>query len=218
MKKFFLIGLFLLLNTSFFAQNDTLIVKNNYKWKIGVKGLIERSDVYFTPEPTNVKNIGLQGIYRFNNTKSSIESGFYMVNRSFNIEYIIRTTNPKEPFFEKNKITQNNLHIPIKFRIDTKIMYFTMGFYGDILLNTETTRKEIYKEVFGADRIFNMGMLAGIGLEKSIFYRYAIFVEYNYSRSLSPIRKNENFFDFFQGDNYSYLVNYGIAFGVNVKI
>ena len=48
MKTIILI-LFLAFSTPLFAQNDTLIINNDYKWKVGMKGLLDRGVVELPP-------------------------------------------------------------------------------------------------------------------------------------------------------------------------
>ena len=55
-----------------------------------MKGLVERSDVIFMHDPNTVFNYGVQIIYKFKQSKSELEMGAYILNRSFNVEYLIR--------------------------------------------------------------------------------------------------------------------------------
>lgn len=69
---------------SVFAQ-DTLIIYNNYKWKIGGKLISERSESQNSPTTIPVFSGGFQALYKLGSTKSSIESGVYL--RSVATEY-----------------------------------------------------------------------------------------------------------------------------------
>ena len=150
------------------AQNDTLIIANNYKFKVGVKGLIENSGAfYLTPETKRVYNIGAQVIYKLGNSKSSIESGVYYYTRSFYIsdQYVYAES------------IYRNIHLPINYRLDTRIIYFALGFYVDYLLVTEIIEPWKNNELLKNDKNLIFGYNVNIGLEKAISPQFSFFVE-----------------------------------------
>jgi len=179
------------------AQNDTLIINNNYKWKVGVKGLFEKSGIpVLAPIETNVYNFGASLVYKLGTSKSSIESGVFSLNRKFNI-------------IDEN--VQRNIQIPFKYRLETKIIYLNIGIYGSYLLY-----KNVGSFVGGSDRKFNLGYTGALGIEKNISKQFSIFVEAEFSTDLTSASNKNSFFDF--GVSTPYYENYGFSIGVNYKV
>lgn len=208
MKNFprkYIFFLFLALPFVGVTQNDTLIVANNYKFKIGIKGLFEKSGVpNLTPETKPVYNFGIQGIYKIGNTKSSIETGVYHYTRSFDSQY----KDINSSYYILNEITYRSIHIPINYRLDTRIIYFSLGFHTDYIYNLEADNfSEYIKNGFEKKKI-TMGYNGSIGLEKNISPQFSFFVEAVSSVDITSIHNKGDF----------KLVNYGFAIGVNYKI
>lgn len=191
------------------AQNDTFIIANNYKFKIGVKGLFGETSSSVTPETKPVYNFGLQGIYKIGKSKSSIESGLYYDTRSIDLYY--KDINSSVYFL--NEITYKSLHIPLNYRLDTRIIYFSLGFYVDYLFNIKADNISEYnlskhKEHNVGRGNFIIGYNGSIGLEKTISSQFCFFVEAVTSKDITPVRNKDDL----------QLVNYGFAIGVNYKI
>jgi hypothetical protein len=72
------------------AQDDTIIISKNYKFKIGAKFLVESSgDNSYSNRTTSVGSFGAQVIYKPGKSKSAIESGLYYLNRQQFMNLII---------------------------------------------------------------------------------------------------------------------------------
>jgi hypothetical protein len=76
-KKLILLGIFaVLFNFTHLKAQDTIIEYNNYKWKVGGKGIWEKSgNRNLTPSEYNVYNYGIQISRMINNSKFSVQSG-----------------------------------------------------------------------------------------------------------------------------------------------
>lgn len=213
MKNFprkYIFFLFLALPFVGVTQNDTLIIANNYKFKIGVKGLFQKSKLpALTPETKPVYNFGIQGIYKIGKSKSYVESGLYYYTRSFDSQYK-DVTSSGYVLYVLNEITYRSLYIPVNYRLDTRIIYFSLGFYVDYLFNIKADNLSKYKEDNFDDRSFIVGYNGSIGLEKSISSQFSFFVETGSSVDITSIHNNNN--------NQFQFVNYGFAIGVNYKI
>ncbi len=195
------------------TQNDTLITRSNYKYKIGVKGLYEKSVASFTPETKTVYNFGLQGIYRFGNSKSSLESGIYFFNKMIDAKY-------KDPVSSNsviNEINYKNIHIPVNYRLDTRIIYFSFGVYTDYLFTIKADNLVDYKEQNLEDRKYNFGINGSIGIEKPISPKITFFVEGEFSSNLTSSKKEHSFF-YFNDTRAFQFANYGFALGINYKL
>lgn len=193
-----ILTILLLFSGILIAQNDTLITNNNYKFKVGIKGMGEKSGIpSLEPINKNVFNYGGSLMYKLGNSKSLIESGFYSFIRKFN---------------NQNEITQHNIQIPLKYRIETKIIYFSVGFYGSYLIAKDVYNKSIYSET-SSDRKFNIGYTGSLGIEKNISNQFSIFMEAEFSNDLTSVKKGGSLFQL----NNSYSVG-GFAIGVNYKI
>jgi len=185
-----------------FCQNDTLVINDNYKWKVGVKGLFEKSQIpVLSPIKTNVYNFGVALFYKLGKSNSFIETGLFSLNRKFYLLY---------------NIDYRNIQIPIKYRLETKIIYLDIGIYGSYLLTKKVLNKDKnYKETTN-DRRFNIGYTGAIGIEKNISKQFSIFVEAEVSTDLTSTVNEVPFF-YFNGSNPFY-TNYGFSLGINYKI
>lgn len=213
-----LIFLFAFLTMNVFAQ-DTLIVAKNYKYKIGIKGLFERSGLYTVigndPEALPVYSFGVQVISKFGNSKSSLESGLYYLSRASNLEYRYYGSFgyygfPHIPFWYRN------IHLPVNYRLDTKIIYFAVGLYGDYLVRKSAREFDGFIESYGTDRKFNLGFNLNLGFEKPFSKTLCLFVEAGFSYNLTSFRKEDDFF-IYNSDRAFGFTNYGVNFGINYK-
>jgi len=205
------------------AQEDTIIISKNYKFKIGAKFIVESSgDNSFSDRTASVGSFGAQVIYKLGRSKSSIESGFYYLNRAAIYEYDYYP--PGSHFYADQyfKITYGNLHLPLNYRLDTRIIYFRVGTYFDYLVRTSTDYEFLldslkYYGNYGTDRKFNMGLDMGIGFEKQFSKTLSLFAEAELSMNLtSP--KMENGFWIFDDRSGGGFANVGCAFGINYKL
>jgi len=199
-----LVILLYLIGGNVFSQNDTLIVANNYKLKVGVKGLLEKSKASFIPGVKPVYNFGVQGIYKIGRTKSSIETGAYHYIRSFDSEY--KDTNTS--FQILNEIVYKNIHIPINYRLDTRVVYFSLGVYVDYIYSLTTDNFSEYIKKGYENNFFSMGYDISIGIEKNISSLFSFFVEAESSVDITSIHNKGEI----------KLLNYGFAIGINYKI
>ncbi len=166
-------------------------------------------------------NYGLQGIYRIGEKGSSIEMGIYSIKRTYVVWYKFQNTLNKGLGEEYEK---NNINIPLKYRIDKKIIsnffiYGSAGFYGEFLLNNEFKNPPGTNPVIPFHKNFNIGYTTSIGFEKIISNEFAFFTEIEYASYLSNPFKTSGFFAIYlafppPGSRYSY----GIAFGINFKL
>jgi len=208
--KNILIILILMLSSYLFAQNDTLITNNDYRFKIGVKGLMENSKWSMSSEKILVFNAGVQVIFKIKNSMSSIESGFYNYERRMNFPY-------RDDIGTRyiNEIVYSNIHIPFKYRIDTKYFYLSLGLFIEQLYNLQASDIDRFKDNTGGVRNFNIGYIGNIGLEKPISYRYSLFIEGVLSSNLSNLSTPSYFV--FNDERGIEISNYGLSIGVNYK-
>ena len=202
--------LLLTFSTPLLAQNDTLIINNDYKWKIGVKGMVENSKWSMSSEKILVFNAGLQVIFKIKNSISSIESGIYNYERRMNFPY-------RDDIGTRyiNEIIYSNIHIPFKYRIDTKYFYLSLGLFIEQLYNLQTSDLDRFKDNTQGVRSFNIGYIGNIGIEKTISYKYSLFIEGVLSSNLSNLSTPSYFV--FNDERGIEISNYGLSVGVNYK-
>lgn len=213
MKKLLIIILFIFTSKILCAQFDTLFVYNNYRFKTGIKLLMQKSQWTITPTSIPVYNYGIQGVYKLGNSKSSLESGIYSYKRKMEYPYI----NPSINANWMREITFTNIHVPLKYRLDTKTIYFTIGVYGEYLLLTKADFLEDYYQTSSKDRKFNMGYIYSLGFEKPISTHFCLFIEGTVSANLSSMKADDDFLSY-RSSRYEQIVNYGVALGINYKI
>jgi len=204
MKPIILI-LFLAFSTPLFAQNDTLIINNDYKWKIGVKGLVERSGIpSFAPANERVYNYGAILSYKLGKSRNFIETGVYSFTRMFSADFI--------------SITQRNIRIPLSYRLETKSIYFTVGFYGSYLIYKDPhATLPVYLEK-NKDREVNLGYSLSLGIEKNVSSNISIFIEFESLNDLTSAYLNTRYKSLSFVDNNASYLNYGVAIGLFYKI
>lgn len=80
---------------------------NNYNFKLGLKFIADKSnDNNFTPYRTTVYSFGSPISYKFNNSKSSIESGLYMITKAIGIT-------------EEESAILRNISLPVNYRMSS---------------------------------------------------------------------------------------------------
>lgn len=209
--------LLLVFSTPLFAQNDTLIINNDYKWKIGVKGLLDRGIVELPSpsfgtrdisEQSILFNYGTQFIYNLPMKFASIETGILYITRISYYEFLFPLqTNVYSLYVRK---TFNNIHLPLKFRIDTKFFYLTLGGYMEYLVSTSTNREDLFRNTVLEKEKYNplnFGFTSSLGFEKHLTYTTSIFIEAVFSSNLTYLNEHQH-----------RLQNYGLGMGLNFKI
>jgi hypothetical protein len=182
MNKFFLcITIFFRFTVT--QSQDTLIVSDNYKFKIGGKFISEKSgDATFSPDYYQTYSGGFHVIKRIKKSKLSVESGLNYHNKVYDISYLIQDTTFPFIRYYNLPISCHNLSIPICLRYDTKLFYFSIGFYTDYLFSTNVldgyNNLNIgYIRDANAPRKINFGTISTIGLEKQFVNQFSFFVE-----------------------------------------
>ena len=216
-----------MLSNCLFAQNDTLIINNDYRFKIGVKGLLERgifnipSSEYMARDVSSESilfNYGVLVNYKLKNKYSSIESGIYFIKRASYYEFTSKSNN--NILFLLVRKEYNNIQFPLKYRIDTKFLYFSLGGYMEFLTSTSTKRADLFNNsllINEKDRNFNLGVIASLGFEKAMTNNISIFFETNFSSNLTSFKQNESFW-YFSKEPQNHLQNYGFGLGITYKI
>ena len=212
------VGLFILLlafNTPLLAQNDTLIINNDYKWKVGVKGLLDRGVVELPPfgerdisEKSILFNYGGQFIYNLPIKFSSIEAGVFYIKRISYYEFTFPLQT--NTYFLYARKMFNNIHLPLKYRIDTKFFYLTIGGYMEYLISTSTNREDLFNNTVLKDENYkplNFGFTTSLGFEKNLTPTTSFFVEAAFSSNLTYLHEHQH-----------RLQNYGLGIGLNFKI
>lgn len=219
----------ILLTISFFYiyfisfSQDTTIFINDYKLKLGFKLTSEKSNVGFEiEEGTKLYSGGIQLIDRINSSRSSIETGLYLLPTAalYYKDYIY--TDPfGNTFYQEFSfaIQYYYLTIPINYRIDTKAFYMAGGLFfnhllfrrGDYLNYADSI--EDYK----TDRKLNWGWNVALGLEKPVSNYINVFAEVKYVYTVSSFKTDGNFILNGKSLEASF-TNYGISLGLNYKI
>jgi len=206
-----------MLSSCLFAQNDTLIINNDYRFKIGVKGLMERgvfdipSSEYMARDVSSESilfNYGILVNYKLKNKYSSIESGIYLIKRANYYEFTFQTANNTSFLLVRKEY--NNIHLPLKYRVDTKFLYFSLGGYAEYLVSTSTKRNDLFSNPLlkeNADKNFNVGLTGSLGFEKNLTQLFSIFFEGEFSSNFTFLNKNQN-----------RLQNYGFGLGITYKV
>ena len=206
-KKAFFVFAFFSLSNGIFGQTDTVLIYNNYKFKVGIKGLFEKSGTLdLAPETYSVNNFGAQIICKLGKSKSSLVSGIYSHN--LKQEYFVRDTNYYYSGYT-NDVKYQNIQIPLNYRLDTRIIYFSVGFYVNYLYAVNENNISSYKSLeFSQDRKWNYGYNLILGIEKQFTKNFSIFVEGGLNNDLSSLKKE-------WGGHFSI---YGLGLGINYKI
>ncbi len=178
---------------------DTIIVSTNYKTRLGLKFLVDKSNDYsLVSDGDRVYNGGVQFLRRIGRSKGSIETGVYWLTKAAGA-------------YEQGGVKYDNVSIPFLFRLDTRLIYISGGLSFDYLI-AKRWRNESYLNAYKSkDRKFNVGLNLGLGMEKSFGNNFSLFVEGRLANNILSSRKieHENF-----GESFT---NFGVALGVNYK-
>ena len=211
----------ILLPLSTFSQ-DTLIRHNNYKYKLGAKFISEHSgDHSIQTGRFQVYSYGIQAIRKFPNSNSSIESGLYVITKAIEYSYTMEVYRiyPNVTYFTyvhyPIPIRFHYLSIPINYRYDTKLVYFTAGIKIDYLAFRNITNNANYLDSTYYDssreRKLNWGLNFSLGMEKSFNRQLSLFAESRLAGTMSS-----SYLD--RGDLLSTsFLNIGYSIGVNYK-
>lgn len=201
-------------STPLFAQNDTLIVNNDYKWKIGVKAMVERGNFidwglpYDTSPNDLFYNFGLQLARKVSITNFSIETGIFSLRRGF--YYPTKqsyTENPTDSILIQTRKTFKNIHVPFRVKYDLNFIYMSLGFHADILYETNINDNTSFRnEHKNFENKISYGFNGNVGIEKNISNKFSTFIELEFSNNITTI---------WEGTTLS---NAGLAFGINYKI
>ncbi len=212
MKYTFIV--YLILTASFLKGQDTIIVYNNFNYKIGLK-----FNPHLSADKSQKTNIsysvfggGIQFIRQIKKSKSSIESGIFSSSKAkaYKPYYYY-------PYNYSNVIIIcNYLSVPINYRYDTKIFYVTGGVFLDYLVSKSSDYLINSIKDYGVDRKFNIGYNVVLGVEKQISSKINFFVEGVLSQTLSWPKEAEDHFIIDNNFKTTYR-NHGITVGVNYK-
>ena len=202
-----------------FAQ-DTVVVYNNYKYKVGFKIIEEASwDDSWAGEYLAVTSFGFQLYKKINVPGFGIETGIGWLNKGNKYVYLRDGKDYSASFY------YHNLAIPLCFRVDTKTIYASVGALAEVLVYRSRGELNYYPaDSLGTifpDRKFNLALMATIGIEKEISKTLTFFAE---GRIVSDVtssktryyNSNKNIFGDkpFFGDGY---VNAGGAVGISYR-
>ena len=212
MNKFLLIAFF---TTSILHCNaqDTL---NNFKIKIGLKYISESSSFHVLTDSASyhVNSLGVPLIIQLGHSKSSFETGLYLINKKE--EYPMNSPGFYYGSRENTLITFHNIRIPVNYRLDTRLIYFSAGFYIDNLVSYSSTPKDTADLIditsFGSR--LKIGFNLNIGVEKDFNKHFSVFVEARFASDIpgSYIRPG---FGYEYGDP---IQNLGFGMGINYKL
>ena len=193
-----LLSFILILSSFSVLGQDTTIVFNNFKYKFGAKFLVDKSNDYsLVSEGSTVSSGGVQIVRKFGKSRSSLESGFYIMSKavgsgSFSIVY-------------------RNFSIPLNYRYDTKIIYLAGGLYVDYLIKKEDNPKSNFYSTHH-DRKLNLGLNLTVGIEKSISKQLSLLIE---AHTINNLTSSKTEVDDLFSSSYS---NNGFSIGINYKL
>lgn len=216
MKKSF-IFLFICVSSLSIKGQDTL---SDFKFKIGLKYIPEHSSFHVLTDTTSylVHNIGVPFIIRFGKSKSSIETGLYLINKKevylTNATYIYYGYHFE--FLEQNRLNLMFIRIPVNYRLETRIIYFSSGFCIDNLIKitsaSANSKIDIDEDSFGSR--LKIGFNINIGIEKNLNNNLSFFIESRFSSDIPDSYFSPEII-YANGDP---LQNFGFGIGFNYKI
>lgn len=187
----------------FVTKAQDTLATNTFKYKLGAKFIAERSGDYsLTPQNFRVYSGGFQLVRKIKNSRSSIETGIYMISKA------VAYYNDTSYWRGLNRALFRNISVPLHYRFDTKVVYVSAGPFIDYLVIEDYSHSD-YKNEYS--RKLNLGASINLGIEKSINKQLSLLVEGRYAVTLT----NPDTGRCFYGPSY---VNYGIAVGLNYKM
>lgn len=209
--------IFLIITVSLIKAQDTILVNNNFKYKLGIKPCTEASaDISQRINSTNIYwqayRAGIQFIRKIKKSNSSIETGIYYTTKAK--EYSAFHYFPYG--YSRLIINSYYLSVPINYRYDTKVIYVAGGLFCDYLIDhsDQYLINSIYD--YGVDRKFNVGYNFAIGVEKQINRTINFYVEGLLFHTVSWPKISDSH-SLIEGNLKTTYRNYGVAVGVNYK-
>lgn len=196
--------LLLAFSTPLLAQNDTLIINDDYKWKIGVKGFVESSSFFNDFKPTYF-NYGIQGFYNISKN-NNIETGIYYIKRLSNMHLLSK--NMFNTSIESYDVTK--LFIPLCFN---KSVYLTkmyslslsVGGYWEYFLKDNFKLPE---NTFPPSHLYDMksvfGLTYNVGLERNIRENLSFLISCGINNNISPLKSYDEELRFIE---FSYFIS-----------
>jgi|GEM_PF-2346954 len=188
---------------------DTIIVNNNFKYKIGIKLSNEgTSDImYDGNHHWVVFGGGIQLIGKINKSGTSLETGIYYTTKARGYETY---------YYDSRAVYTQYITVPFNLRYDSKVIYAGAGVFCDYLVNrfSKYPINDIYN--YGDDRKFNIGFDLEIGVEKQISQAVNLYVEGKLFDTISSPKQGSSSGLIQENFRTSYR-NYGISVGVNYK-
>jgi len=219
--RLFLFSIFCL--TAFNSNSqDTTFYINDYKIKLGLKLTAEKCNYDFEEGGYRLFSGGIQLVERIKASCSSFETGLYLLPTATRYSKNYIYTDPLGNIYNQHfdfDIEYYYLTIPINYRFETRLFYFSGGlFFNNLLFRygeylTYTDSIEYYK----TDRKINWGWILTVGLEKHVSDNINLFVEGKYVNTISSFKTDGNFILNNNSLEASF-TNYGISIGFNYKI
>ena len=202
------LNILLLLLFPVLKAQDTIIVNNNFKFKVGVKVSNEgTSDImYDDNHHWVVYGGGLQLIGKMNKTRSCFETGVY---------YTTKAKDYDSYNYDRRAVFTQYICVPVNYRYESKVIYISGGIFFDYLVNRFSRYPISSIPGYGVDRKFMVGFDVEIGVEKQISRTMNFYVEGKLFDTVSSPKKGggglivNNFRTTYR--------NYGFSIGVNYK-
>ena len=183
---------------------DTLIINNDYKWKIGFKIIPElSSNLNVSEHAFFVKNYGIQVVGKLK--KVNFESGIYKITKVQDHSYTLIN---QGTFLLTSPIYYDFISFPLSLRFNSSNLYYAAGIYFDYLLNKrEFINKELIFFHSESKQKINVGLLLFIGIEKQFNKKNNLFIEGRVSQNIFSMNDSP----------YSEISfrNFGTVFGYN---
>ncbi len=196
---------------------DTL---NDFKFKVGLKYIPEHTSYHVLTDTTSylVNNFGIPFIIRFGKSKSSIELGVYLTNKKevYLTDETYTIYNFRYQYFEENKLNLLYFRIPFNYRLETRLIYLSSGFFIDNLIKATSasakSRINVDEDSFGSR--LKIGFNINLGIEKDFNENFSFFLESRFSSDIPSSYFNPGII-YLNGEP---IQNFGFGIGVNYKI
>lgn len=215
--KYLVVFVFIIFNAMATIAQDTVLVYNNYKYKIGIKFIADKSTLHGLGdrEEANVYSEGIQIMRKIKESNFFVESGLYYYTQA-NVSYFViyigsNKYNAAKTFYYRNISTTINL------RYDTRLIYLSTGISAGYLMN-RTLDQDSFDIAFNkinniSDRKLNIGLNFSIGMEKQFNKNISFFIDGHYLQNLTSVSKSEDY-DIIP----IHFKNYGFSVGINYKL
>ena len=203
-----------------FAQNDTLIINNDYRFRIGVKGIYERS-ILFDYFSANFFNYGVQGLYRIGKKEgNNIEIGFYSLKRISDVNLI--SIDRSYTYLSSYQVQK--LFVPIKFNksiqlVENYFIFLSAGSYLEYLIsNNFNLPQDALSPKALYDEKFVFGLIYNVGIERTINNKFSITIDIGFSHNFSSLKSYEDSNIDIANIVNPISYNYGLGIGILYKI